>query len=86
MIQPMLFYNFDSIPGAYVAYNAVISVDWKAKSEDQWTVPLGLSVGRTFDMGGGHGLDLMVGPYYNVVRPDGAADWSARFMVSWLFP
>jgi hypothetical protein len=86
VIQPQLYYNFDSIPGAYIAYNAVTSVDWKARSGDQWTVPLGLSVGRTFDMGGGHGLDVMAGPYYNVVRPDGAADWSARFMVNWLFP
>jgi hypothetical protein len=86
MLQPMVFYNFDSIPGAYVSYNAVISVDWKSDSDNRWTVPLGLSIGRTFDMGGGNGLDVMIGPYKNVVRPDGAADWSARFMVNWLFP
>jgi len=86
MIQPMLFYNFDSIPGAYVAYNAVISADWKADSDNTWTVPLGLSIGRTFDMGNGNGLDMMIGPYYNVARPDGAADWLLRFGISWIFP
>lgn len=86
MIQPMLFYNFQSIPGAYVAYNAVISADWNADSEDTWTVPLGLSVGRTFDMGNGNGLDMMIGHYYNVARPDGAADWQLRFGLSWIFP
>jgi hypothetical protein len=86
MFQPMFFYNFDSIPGAYVAYNAVISADWKADSDNTWTVPLGLSIGRTFDMGGGHGFDVIIGPYKNVVRPDGAADWMIRFGINWIFP
>ena len=85
-IQPMFFYNIAVIPGSYVGYNAVISADWKADSDDTWTVPLGLSVGRTLDMGGGHGLDFSAGPYWNVVRPDGAAKWALRFGVNWLFP
>lgn len=85
-IQPLLFYNINAVPGAYVGYNAVISADWKADSDNTWTVPLGLSVGRTFDMGGGHGLDLSAGPYWNVVRPDGAADWTLRFGINWIFP
>ena len=85
-IQPMLFYNINSIPGAYVGYNATISVDWKADSSNRWTVPLGLSVGRTFSMGSGHALDASIGPYYNVERPDGAADWMLRFGLTWLFP
>jgi len=85
-IQPLLMYNINAIPGAYMGYNAVISVDWKADSNNAWTVPLGLSVGRTFDMGDGHGLDLSIGPYWNVERPDGAAKWALRFGVSWVFP
>lgn len=85
-IQPMFFYNFLSLPGAYVAYNAVTTVDWEASSNNTWTLPLGLSLGRTLDMGNSHGLDLMMGPYYNVVRPDGAADWLLRFGMTWLFP
>ncbi len=86
IIQPMLFYNWKSVPGAYLAYNAVISADWEASSDDTWTVPLGLSIGRTFGMGKGNGLDAMIGPYKNVVRPDGAADWTMRFQVNWMFP
>ena len=86
IIQPMLFYNFDSIPGAYVAYNAVTSVNWLAEGSNKWTVPLGLSIGRTFDMGGGNAFDAMIGPYYNVARPDGAANWMIRFGISWMFP
>lgn len=85
-IQPMFFYNVESIPGAYIGYNAVISADWKASSGNTWTVPLGLSVGRTFDMGDGHGLDLSIGPYYSVVQPEGGPKWQLRFGITWVFP
>ncbi len=86
LLQPMLFYNFDSVPGAYIGYNAVITADWKADSGNIWTVPLGSVVGRTFDMGGGYGLDLMVGAYANVAKPEGGPDWSLKFGVNFLLP
>jgi hypothetical protein len=86
IIQPMVFYNIAALPGAYFGYNAPIGANWKASSSDIWTVPLGISVGKTFDMGKGNGLDLMIGPYYNVVRPDGGAEWSLRFGINWMFP
>ncbi len=83
-LQPMFFYSL--APAKSLAYNAVISADWEASSSNRWTVPLGLSYNQTWDMGGGHGFDLMVGPYYNVVRPDGGARWQLRFAFSWIFP
>jgi hypothetical protein len=85
-IQPMLYYNMPGRPGESISYNAVISADWEASSSNRWTVPLGLSYSKTIDLGGGHGLDFGGGPYYNVVRPDGAARWQIRFSVSWLLP
>jgi len=85
-IQPMLYYNMPGRPGESLSYNAVISADWEASSSNRWTVPLGLSYSKTIDLGGGHGLDFGGGPYYNVVRPDGAARWQIRFSVSWLLP
>jgi hypothetical protein len=84
-LQPMLFYSLPTA-GTAIAYNAVISADWEATSGNRWTVPLGASFNKTWDMGGGHGFDLIVGPYYNVVRPDGGARWQLRFGFSWLFP
>jgi hypothetical protein len=83
-LQPMLFYSI--APAKSIAYNAVISADWEASSSNRWTVPIGLSYNQTWDMGGGHGLDFIIGPYYNVVRPEGGAKWQLRFAVSWLFP
>ena len=85
-VQPMVFYNIEAVPGMSIAYNATIAADWNARSSNRWTVPLGFSLGRTFDMGDGHGLDVSGGPYYNVVRPNGAADWSFRFGLTWIFP
>jgi hypothetical protein len=85
LLQPQLFYNIGDT-GAYFAYNAIISADWKASRGNTWTVPLGLSVGRTISVREVHALDIMIGPYYNVVRRDGAAEWLARLGLAWLFP
>lgn len=85
-IQPIFFYNISSMPGTYVGYNATISADWNADNSNRWTVPLGVTLGKTFSVGGGHAFDVSAGPYYNVERPDGAADWMLRFGLSWLFP
>jgi len=83
-IQPMLYYEL--APAKSLAYNAVISADWEESKTNRWTVPIGLSYNQTWDMGGGHGFDLAIGPYYNVVRPDGGAKWQLRFAFTWLFP
>lgn len=86
VLQPMLYYNFPSIEGAYIAYNAAISADWKASSANTWTVPLGAVVGRTFALSGGYGVDLLIGPYWNVVNQENGADWFLKFGVSLLLP
>ena len=86
-IQPMFYYNLESIPGAVIAYNGTIIANWQADDDDdRFTVPLGFIVGRTFDLGSGYGLDLSIGPYWNLVRPEGAADWSIKFGVTFLLP
>ena len=86
LVQPNLYYNFPDIPGAYVAYNAPITYDWNADSSNALTLPLGAVVGRAFDIGGGHGLDLSIGPYWNAVKPDGSNEWQIKFGVTIVFP
>jgi hypothetical protein len=85
MLQPMVFYN---LPAAWnIHYNNMITYDWNAKnSSNAWTVPLGLAVGKMFALKGGHGIEFFAGPYYNVARPDGAADWTIKWGVNWLIP
>jgi hypothetical protein len=86
LFQPMIFYNINAIPGAYIGYNAAISADWKANSSNTWILPLGAVVGKTFDLGGGYGLDLSVGTFGYPVKPEGGPDWSLKFGITLLFP
>jgi hypothetical protein len=86
-IQPIVFYNVNAIPGAYVGYSNTITYSWKADSGNRWQVPLGLTVGRTIPMGSrGDALDLNIGAYSLVAKPEGGADWQLKFGISWIFP
>lgn len=81
-IQPIVLYNFEELPGVYLGYNNTISADWKQGGKNVWTVPLGLTLGKTIPVGNGAGLDLSIGGYNVVARPDGAADWQLKFGIS----
>ena len=39
-----------------------------------------------FDLGNGYGVEVGAGPYWNVEKPEGAADWFLKFQVNFLFP
>jgi hypothetical protein len=75
-------YKFPQFKGWEIQYNNTISYDWDADSDDAWTVPLGLGVGKTMAFESGWGLNLVGGFYHNVVKPDGAADGMVRVRVS----
>jgi hypothetical protein len=49
LIQPFVNYNFDS--GLYLTSAPIITVNWKAESSQQWTVPVGGGVGKIFHFG-----------------------------------
>lgn len=65
---------------------APVFADSAAEMQKKLQKPLGLSYNQTIDMGNGHGFDFMIGPYYNMERPRGAARWQIRFGLNWLFP
>jgi len=83
-LQPIVYYNFPSVPGGYVGYNNAITYNWKASSGNRLMLPLGLTIGRTV-LAGRNGLDMNVGFYKVVERPDDAADWQFKFGVSYFF-
>ena len=82
--QPIVLYNFDSLPGAYLGYNNSITYNWNADSGDELMVPLGLTFGRTI-LVGKNGLDLSVGVYKVVERPTAASDWQLKLGLSYFF-
>ena len=49
LIQPFVNYNFKD--GFYLTSAPILTVDWKADSSQQWTVPIGGGVGKIFHLG-----------------------------------
>ncbi|MEP7327794.1 MAG: neuromedin U [Betaproteobacteria bacterium] len=83
LIQPFINYNFDG--GFYATSSPIFSVDWKEPSSQQWTVPIGGGVGKIFHLGK-LPVNTQISAYYNVVRPDFAANWQIRAQVQLMFP
>jgi hypothetical protein len=83
VLQPWLYYNFSN--GAYVFYEPVITVDWKAEPDERWTVPVGIGVGKIFQIGSQY-MNVQIAGFYNVERPPGSPDWTIRPQIQFLFP
>ncbi len=83
LIQPFLNYNFDG--GTYLTSSPILTVDWKASGSQRWTVPIGGGVGHIFHFGA-LPVNTQIGAYYNVARPDYAANWQIRVQAQLMFP
>jgi len=83
LIQPFVNYNFPD--GFYLVSGPILTVDWKANSGQQWTVPIGGGVGKILHFGR-LPVNTTVQAYYNVVRPDYGANWQIRAQVQLMFP
>jgi hypothetical protein len=83
LIQPFLNYNFPD--GAYLTSAPILTVNWKADSGQQWTVPIGGGVGKIFHIGK-LPVNTSIDAYYNVVKPDYGANWQIRAQVQLMFP
>ena len=84
-VQPIILYNFKNWTGGYLGYNNSILFNWNAESKNAWTVPLGLTLGRTMLLKNGDGLDLSIGGYPLVARPEQASKWQLKLGVSYFF-
>jgi hypothetical protein len=83
LVEPFVNYNLDN--GWYLISDSVITYDWKIKSGDKMTLPLGGGVGKIFKVGE-QAMNARVEAYANVVRPDGAPDWTIGGTIQFLFP
>jgi len=83
LIQPFINYNFSA--GFYLTSSPILTVDWKADSGQQWTVPLGGGVGKIFHLGK-LPVNTQISAYYNVVKPDFGPNWQIRAQVQPMFP
>ena len=85
LIQPFVNYNFPDAPGRYLSFSPIITANWKADSGQQWTVPLGLSIGQILKVGQ-QPINLQAGYYYNVERPYDGSRYQIRLQLQFLFP
>ena len=83
LLQPFVNYNFPG--GTYINSAPIITANWEADSDNQWTVPLGAGVGHIFHFGK-LPVNGQVGAYYNVIRPDDGPTWQLRVQVQFMFP
>ena len=83
LIQPFVNYNFPE--GFYLTSAPILTVDWKARSSDQWTVPLGGGVGKILHFGK-LPLNSSIEAYYNVEKPEFGSDWTLRATLTLMFP
>lgn len=83
LIEPFVNYNLEK--GWYLISDSVITVDWKAESGDEVTLPLGGGVGKIFKIGN-QAMNSRVEAYYNIVHPDAGPDWTIGGTIQFLFP
>jgi hypothetical protein len=83
LIQPFVNYNFKG--GLYLTSAPIATVDWKADSDQRWTVPLGGGIGKIFHLGR-LPVNTQLSAYYNVVHPDNGANWQLRAQLQFMFP
>jgi hypothetical protein len=80
MLQYFINYNLPN--GWYLTSTPIITADWEADSDDRWTLPIGGGLGRVFNIGK-QAINARVQAYWNVDKPDDAADWSLQ--AQWTF-
>jgi hypothetical protein len=83
LVQPFVNFNFPH--GWYLASSPIITANWKASSDERWTVPLGGGGGKILRIGTQR-LNVHVQAFDNVVHPHDAGNWTLRVQVQLLFP
>ena len=81
-INPFVNYNFGG--GWFVGTVPIMTANWDTGGT-KWTIPVGLQAGRLIKIGGKLPVNLLVGAYYNAVRPQYAATWQLRTQIAIIF-
>ncbi len=70
--------------GWYVNSAPILTVNWEL-DEDRWIVPFGAGIGKLSFLGA-LPVNVQIGAYANVVKPDIGPDWQFRVQVQTLLP
>ncbi|MHC4647213.1 MAG: neuromedin U [Planctomycetota bacterium] len=83
LIQPFINYNLPD--GWYLSSAPIITANWKADSDNQWTVPVGGGIGKIVRLGK-LPVNMSCQAFYNVEKPRYGPDWTLRLQLQLLFP
>ena len=83
VMQPFVNYNIRN--GWYLVSSPIITVNWRAPGDQQWTVPLGGGFGKIVHWGR-LPVNLQLAGYYNVASPVEGPNWQIRTQLQLLFP
>ncbi len=81
-INPFVHYNFGD--GWFLSITPIITAD-EQSSGAKWTLPAGAQIGRVVKIGGKLPVNLLIGAYYNVVRPQSGGAWQLRTVAAFIF-
>ena len=83
LIQPFVGYKLQN--GWSLMSMMQWTANWQAEAGNRWTVPVGGGVAKLFKMQG-QAINTRLEVYANVIKPDGAPDWTLRYSFQLLFP
>jgi hypothetical protein len=81
-LQPFVNYNFGG--GWFVGTAPIVTANWLA-SGNKWTLPVGAQTGRLIKIADKLPVNLLVGSYYNALRPEFGPTWQLRTQVAVIF-
>ena len=79
------FVNYNLSDGWYITSTPVITANWEADSDERWTIPFGLGIGRLVKFGK-QPVDFKLQPFWYAEKPDNGPEWSLQLQVKFLFP
>ena len=82
LLQPFLTYNFPG--GWFVGSSPIVTANWLVSGDKAWTLPLGAQFGRVIRIGG-RPINLLLGAYYNALRPQFGPTWQIRSQIAFVF-
>ena len=79
------FINYNLNNGWYLTSTPVITANWEEDSDERWTVPFGLGIGRLIKIHK-QPVDCKLQTFYYAEKPKNGPDWSLQFQIKLLFP
>lgn len=83
-IVPLIYYRLGG--GTSLGFLHTITANWEESSEDQWTVPVGMSVSQIVAHPWFYPFEIQLGAYGNIIRPEESSDWLLKMQINFILP